>query len=285
VSDLLPYDIYYENTAGERLVLSELPFVVTGGQLFDAKWSLNTVTRQLGEGARLLSAKRSAEEKSMTVRVAAENASELSVLLRRMSEIFDRDIGALTPGRLWVNDQYMTCWCSARQKELSCDFTASAVVTVSVLPENPVWCRERSFMMNTRNESAAGGKSYPYSYPCRYGSTVNAMSVENTACGECPVRIIFRGPAENPSVYINGDQIGVYASAEDGEYIIIDQKNREISKVMMNGERVNCFDLRIKNGLTFRGVPAGKSTVHTENAGEVELVVIEQRSEPEWTLN
>lgn len=283
MSGILPYEIYYENSNGERLTLSELPYLLTEGQLFDAKWQLSTVQRPLGEGLRLLSARHNTEERTVTVRVVARDRTELSALLQNMSNVFDSDIVSLQPGRLWINGQYMTCWCAARQKELSCDFTAAASVTVSILPETPVWCSEKHYVMLT--DSDADRQSYPYAYPYRYSMGTSTMTVENTGRQECPMRIIFRGEAENPCVYVNGVQIGVNVTLSCRESAVIDQQKRSVYTIDENGEQTNCFNSRIKNGLTFTMLPVGESIVYCDSAGEVEVVVIEQRSEPEWALS
>ena len=99
------------------------------------------------------------------------------------------------------------------------------------------------------------------------------------------MRIIFSGPAENPSVYINGKQTGVNVTLEKGEYAVIDQKEHAVYVTDTEGVQTNCFNLRIKNGLTFDPLPVGENTVYCDSTGEVEIVVIEQRSEPEWALS
>lgn len=280
---LLPYDAYYENSRGEIIRLDELPFVMNEGNLFDAEWNFSRAVRPLGEGGRLLAAKRADGVKSMTVNVIADTASRLSQLLERMAEVFDYDVASLKAGRLWINGQYMTCWCQARGKTLSCNFVTNASVAVSVQPETPVWCREVSCKM--AQKSSIEGHRYSYSYPYRYGDSRPSARIVNSHIAPCPMRITFRGPAVNPAVYINGGRVGGNITLTDGERAVIDQMSGEVYKVTSSGEKINCFDARVKNGLVFKYAPSGESTAVSEGAADVDIILIEQRSEPLWSLS
>lgn len=280
---ILPYDAYYENSRGEVLRLDTLPYVMNSGNLFDADWKFTKGIRPLGEGGRLLAAKRSDGVKTMTVNVVANTSERLSKYLERMAEVFDYDVVSLSPGRLWINGQYMTCWCSARVKELSCDFVTNASVKVSVHPETPVWCREVSCSL--AQKSNVEGHKYSYSYPYRYGSGRPSARIVNTHFAPCPMRITFHGPAESPAVYINGGRVGINISLTDGESAVIDQMSGEVYKTDAAGVRSSCFDARVRNGLAFRYAPSGESVVILDSGADVDMILIEQRSEPTWTLS
>ncbi len=281
MSRLLPYEIYYENNAGEKLELTEVPFVVTECQLFDSRWELGSVKRTAGEGIKVFRAVRSSEERTMTVRAAAGSAQKLSKLLSRMSEVFDSDIAALTPGKLWVNGQYMKCWCTSRQKELSCDFVTSASVVITVLPETPVWCRQKHCILLENDDSGEMIPAADYFYTVGGGS----MTVTNSAAAASPMKIIFTGPTDSPSAYINGEIIGANAALAEGEQLVIDQQERTVYKLDEYGERTNCFGSRYRGNAEFAYLPPGESIVQCSGVPKLEVVVIEQRSEPEWTLN
>lgn len=284
MGNLLPYDIWYENSSGERLCLSQVPYMLTAGQLFDGRWKLNCVSRPMGEGQRLVRARRSPEERTVTIKVAAASAKELSELLEYMSRIFDCDIAAMKPGKLWVNDRYMTCWCSARQKEMSCDFISNASVVVTVVPEYPVWCSESTVRLGDTLEKVNSGVTYPYSYPYRYGGGRQGTQLSG-GLNERPMRITFFGPAKNPSVYINGRQTGVRITLAKGEKAVIDQRSRTVSLIRNDGSSENIFDCRIKNGFTFVPLEASGGMAISDSEAVMEITLIDQRSEPEWALS
>lgn len=285
MQSILPYSMYYENSRGDILRLDELPCIVTSGTLFDSSWKLTCAQRPLGEGGSLLARKRPVNERSLTVRIAAPDAERLSEVMTRMAEIFDYDVENYTSGRLWVNGSYLRCWCSGRVKRLSCDTVNQAEIAVSVCPEQPAWCRETLYrIMAGGTQSDSGGHRYPYSYPYRYGSSRNSLSMLNPYFAPSPMRITLYGPASEPRVYVAGKCIGVNTPLLSGERVVIDQQNKLITRVNTDGSKDNCFGDRIKNGCTFEFAPVGSSAVDVYNDTlGVDIVLIEQRSEPVWS--
>ena len=98
------------------------------------------------------------------------------------------------------------------------------------------------------------------------------------------MRITLYGPSDEPRVYIAGMCIGVNTPLLSGERVTIDQQNKLITKTGTDGSAENCFGDRIKNGMTFEFAPPGSSPadIFCDTLG-VDIVLIEQRSEPLWT--
>lgn len=287
MSSLLPFEMHYENSAGEILRLDQPPFVTTSCRLFDISWKMTLAQRPLGEGGSLLTRRRPTGDRTLTVQAAAASARELSDALDRMAAVFDRDVVSLVSGRLWVNGSYMRCWCSGRVKDLSCDMPGQAQITVSVTPEQPVWCTERRYrIMGGETVSDSGGHSYPYSYPRRYGTTRRNLTLVNSHFAPSPMRVTLYGPSLEPRIYVDGMCIGVNTPLLPGERVTIDQLSRQITRIGVDGEKTNAFGDRIKNGQTFSYAPPGSSTVdlYTDSMG-ADIVLIEQRSEPSWSCS
>lgn len=282
--DLLPYSMYYENSRGEILRLDQPPCVTTSSHLFDSSWKLTRALRPLGEGGSLLSRRRPADERTMTVSVTADNADGLSRALAHMADVFDYDVVSYTSGRLWVNGSYLRCWCSGRIKELSCDIVSRAQLTVSICPEQPAWCTETLYrIMAGETHTDAGGHSYPHSYPYRYSSARGSLSLFNPHFAPSPMRITLYGPSAEPRVYVNGNCIGVNTPLLSGERVLLDQQNRIIRKTDIAGNTVNAFGDRIKNGLTFEYALPGSNPVDIySDTMSADIVLIEERSEPLW---
>ena len=285
MSGLLPYEAHYINSKGQRINLTTLPYVITESQLFDAKWKLTSAQQPLGEGIRLLGARRIGDERRMTVHVTASSAVELAGYLNFMTSVFDYDIAALSPGKLWVNGQYLSCWCSAREKTLSCNFVSSAVVSISILPEIPAWCTEKTCLLDDLEIVDEDGHSYPYNYDYRYGSGERVITLNNTHYAACPMRITFYGPAAQPAIYINGSRVGAELTLLENESVEIDQMKRTVYKTNASGVKTSCFNSRTKNGKVFEYAPPGESQVLIDSRSAVRIILIEQRSEPVWALS
>lgn len=283
---LLPFEACYENSSGQRLCLSESPVVITGGDLFDSVWKLSGSNRPLSEGSRLIARRRPCSEREVRLYVAASSPQELSQILEELSQLFDYDIQNEASGRLWINGRYLRCWCSTSRKELSTDFTSTAKLTIKITPEYPTWHTDRVYqLLVSQSDDPQDGHSYEYSYPKRYGSTMVSMPICNTGITPAPMKIAFCGPAQNPRVFLSGNEIGVDTTLGENEYAVIDQLERSVYCLAKDGSRTNCFDSRVKNGRCFEYVSPGNTMVELSGAVGVKITVTEQRSEPQWSLS
>lgn len=284
MESVLPFEAYYENSFGEKLWLDRAPYVINDGTLFNHEWKFTTSSRPLNEGTKLLSAKRPNTEKTVELDVYADSAKELADALEDLEKHFGKDISALSAGKLWIGNRFMRCWCRTGKKELSRDFVSMAKVTLSVMPEIPVWCRETVYAHLPGVSEDVQGHKYSYRYPYRYGTGMSGINIYNMSYLPSPMRIIFYGPAVNPRIVMDGKVIGVNTTLLAGEYAVIDQLMRQIYKISKDGVRTNIFDSRVKNGLVFDFALPGTSFVNISSDAGVDITVIEQRSEPRWSL-
>lgn len=282
---VLPFEVYYENSLGERLYLDRRPCVISGGTLFDTKWKPQTSSRPMGEGLRLLSAKRPSEDKTMELDVYADTQEELADVLENMETHFGRDISAMSCGRLYIGDQFLRCMCMTSKKELSRDFVMMGRLTLTVLTEIPAWCRETTYRHLPGGDMDADGHKYSYGYPYRYGTGMAGITIYNESYLPSPLRIVFYGPAVSPRVEVNGSVIGINTTLLEGEYAVIDQQMRQIYKVSADGGKTNIFDSRVKNGRTYEYIRPGAAHAGVTSDAGVDITVIEQRSEPRWALS
>lgn len=283
MGEYLPYEIRYESSAGDTLRLDAPPFVAAGGSLFDSAWQFTTAARPLGEGGRLISRRRACDEKKLELYVFGETPENLAAELERLSELTAYDVEVMSPGRLWVGDRYLECYCVESKKNISPDFPRMAEVTLTILPEQPVWCSEVRFGLGTAGRSDVTGHKYKYAYPYRYGSGSSGIVINNDRAVPQPMCIRFYGPGSSPRICVGSSEIGVTGEIPQDSYVCIDQRSREIYQVSPDGGRINLFDSRIKNGKTFEYLKPGSSIVSCDGADSVEITVIYQRSEPRWS--
>lgn len=281
---VVPYTAYYENSRGEVLRLDGPPWILIGGDVFDANWQLVTASRAIGEGERLLRGRRPCDERTLDIAVVAQDARELADMLEQMSDILEYDLHKAKAGRLWISGRYLSCWCRASAKELSCDFPMMARLTLKVYPQMPMWCTERKYRFSSGSGEEVGHR-YPYRYPYRYGAGIRSLTLSNRSIAPAPMRIVFYGPVSDPRVLVGEIDIGIDITLQSGEYAVVDQLTREVYSVSRSGERRNCFDSRRKTGMTFESAPPGSSQVQFVRGERVDITLIEQRSEPRWSCD
>lgn len=270
MADLLPCSILYENSLGNTLRLDSSRAVAVGGTVFDGLWKLTRARRPLGEGGSLLTRIRSDECRTLVMELNASSAQELSRLMCLMRDTFDPDLESRTPGRLWIGDSYLRCWCCGRAKELSFNFPHRARVTLSIQPAFPAWCQDKDYSM------AAD--------PSLGSDDMRFLPVENEGCSPAPLTITLHGPADAPVVKINGFSVGITSPLGEGERVVINQQEHTVTKYTADGQAVNFFGRRTKSGHIFDYAPSGRTLISTScHTMAFDVTLTEQRSEPAWS--
>jgi phage-related protein len=93
--------------------------------------------------------------------------------------------------------------------------------------------------------------------------------------------IIF-GPCSAPTVYVSGHAYTVNCDAELGEYITIDSVEKTVTKTAIDGTTTNVFNLRGRESYIFEKIGAGANTVVWDGGYGVDIILMEERSEPKW---
>lgn len=276
-------EITYVNSKGVTLCLDKKPYFTEKSELYDFSWTLGFAARPLRDGGRVVSRRRPNTVRQLTLYVYADSESEFNQAMNRLSDTLTEDVEALSPGRLYVGGQYLCCYASAGEKTVSKDWPHCVKMTLSFFPQNPCWCTERVFSFNFRTETDEGGHKYPKKYPCRYSSLTREANMLNDHYAPSPMMIRIFGPVENPRFSIGGAPMGLDVILGEGESAVIDQRERTICKISATGEKTNIFDCRLKNGNIFAFAPAGASLVECSGEMCMDITLIKQRGEPEWS--
>lgn len=276
-------EIYYLSASGERLYLNRPPYYIKESELFDFNWSLSVAQKPLGDGGRVLSRRRASNERKIRLYVYADNDADMAKAVNDLHRITDADTYALTHGRLYVGNEYLTCFVTASKKELDSDWRDCMCVTLTVMPDVPCWQMERCFSFSSAAEEDTGGAKYPFRYPKRYSVSSKTTVIVNDHYAESPMVIKLYGPCEDPRFSVNGVLMGLDVTLTEGQYAIIDQREKTIVLVSDTGEKTNIFDSRLKNGNIFTYAPAGPSVLECDDGLGMDVTVIRQRSEPEWS--
>ncbi len=282
MSDLLPYSIYYENSAGETIRFDEAPIVVQTTGLFDWQWNISSYDRAIRDGGRAVAARRPVQDRTLVLDVFADTQQEHNAAIGRLHNVLEYDLNTLIPGKLWINDRYVRCFAFTSVKTINRDWSAYTVVGLTVRLISPAWVKEETVtVLPVTTAADTADKKYPGKYPYKYSEGNVARFINNTA-SSAPMMIKICGPCSNPSVYVGENEYSVNTSISAGEYAIIDQRDKSIYLVGQSGTRTNIFNLRNKSVDNFQYAPSGALTVSCSGQFACEVTFLTQRSEPEW---
>lgn len=284
MSDLLPYRIYYENSAGETIRFDEAPIVVQTTGLFDWQWNISAYDRSLRDGGRAVAARRPVQDRTLVLDVFSDSQAEHDAAIDRLHNVLEYDLCTLTPGKLWINDRYVRCFATASVKTIDRDWSTYTVVGLTLKLISPAWVKEESVtVLPVTSATDTADKKYPGKYPYKYSEGGSVARFVNDTAAPAPMMIKIFGACDNPSVYVGDNEYSVNTSISAGDYVVINQPDKSITRVSQGGTRNNIFNLRKKSVDNFLYAPSGPLTVSCSGQFACEVTFLTQRSEPEWT--
>ena len=284
VEKILPYSIYYENSAGEIIRFDEAPIVVQTTGLFDWQWNISAYDRAIRDGGRAVAARRPVQDRTVVLDVFADTQADHNAAIDRLHNVLEYDLCTLTPGKLWINDRYVRCFATASVKTIDRDWSTYTVVGLTLKLISPAWVKEETVtVLPVTTATDTADKKYPGKYPYKYSEGGSVARFVNDTAAPAPMILKIFGVCDNPSVYIGENEYSVNTSISAGSYVVIDQRDKSIYRVGQSGTRTNIFNLRKKSVDNFQYAPSGSLTVSCSGQFACEVTFLTQRSEPEWT--
>lgn len=279
-------EIKYVSSDGAELSLTEWPFMIEDmSPLLEYSWEFESVEKT-DSGSTIIAARQKMKEQDIKVQVFADTEEDFLAIQRNMVDMFDRDILAKHPGKLFWNDVYLNCYISGgKDEDFDEDFeTTDKVLTITA--ENPFWIREQAVTLAKQESEKSDGLNYPHNYPFNYAvEATGARSIEVDAIKDSEFCMIMYGPCSNPEVRVNGHRYGVKTDLLTGDYLMIDTRRKSIiempvSKVQNNGTVVNLFDYRLKEESILEKIKPGTNKIEWSGAFKVDLTIFTERSTP-----
>lgn len=282
-------ELYYlSGTGGEKLDLMSNQYRANIQDLLQYEWDYGTSDNVGRNGGRITEMKRGVAAKSMTISVMGSSREAYTEVLNRYLRITERDIRNLTPGRLYLGENYLTCYLAASQYDTAFDpgvtFARKAVTLVS---EYPFWRIEETtrYLPDDRETESAEYLDYPYDYAYDYLYDLSgARQLINDHYASSDFVMTVYGPAVNPTVYIAGHKYMVATVLYDGDYMVIDSAAKTVIRIAADGTSENLFNCREKDSEIFEKIPPGNNTVIFNQEFGFDLTLYRERSEPEWSI-
>ncbi len=263
----------YINHLNERIVFGEGDILIGKNDMRDYEWNYET------QYNKVLGFRRTITEKRLPVLVFGDNRVQTA---NRMFEIIEKDILAGKPGKLYAGNYYLAGYFNASEKETYND-RRFYKTTLKFVTTQRRWIYSRSFLFREDAAPQSGSLDYPHEYPFDYVSSSDIKNFTNTAFVPSDFIIKAYGPVTNPSVIINGDVHKVFCELRSNEYLEINAMEKTITRTTASGATVNEFANRDTQHYIFEKIPTGECNVVITPTCNVDITILEERSEPAWT--
>lgn len=264
----------YVNHLNETVTFGVPGILIDKNDVRDYEWNYNSQYNQI------TGFNRNNAKKKLPVLIYGSNRNTIA---NRMFEVIEKDVLANTPGKLYSGDYYLPGFFYGSSKK---DYNNPNFlrVTLTFVTNQTKWIKGQRYIYRLGESQESGiGVDYPFDYPFDYGSPVDIKNLVNT--GFVPSNFIIQiyGPVANPSVVIGGDVHKVNVTLLSNEYLVIDSINKTIVKTARNGTKTNEFYHRDIGNYVFEKIKNGSNSVVINPACNVDITVLEERSEPAWT--
>lgn len=310
-------DIYYESSNGTTLKLLEGNYRLQTGDLFDYEWDYSETSGR--RGGRITAFSRGIITKKLILGVLGTSKEDYYKALNHFHNTVEADVLNGSPGKLWVGDYYLRCYVISSQKsewEYDIELLDNEIELVT---EYPFWCKETLYsfyksasaiqdsIFDDEREDIWNGsevtKDYPFDYPRDFQSKIKVRlkrpnfdypmdfkakatygKIVNGHYAPCNFKMIVYGPCTNPAVRINNHIYEVRTILYDGEYMVLNTQDETIIKYGTNGVKTNLFNQRNKEYSVFKKISSGYNSVRWSALFGFDLIMVEERSEPAWSL-
>lgn len=275
-------ELFYENSIGKRVDFTKVPFLIQNPEdLFSYEWKYETSKNYSATG-NITKFSKSVSSKTMDIAIWADSKEEYNKSLNLLNQIAEVDVLNLIPGRLYCDEYYLSCYLyTGKYSEYEEEFYTTNK-KINVLTDIPFWIKETPYSFEAKALSISNVKKYAYKYPYRYSISAGENFIDNSHYADCNFKLRIYGPCVNPHIIIGTHRYQVWTILTAGEWLEIDSIRNKVYKVMVNGTKVSLFNERDKLSSVFEKIPPGRQRVAAPGTFNFDLVLYEERSEPEW---
>lgn len=269
-------DIFYINHIGERIDLDTDEIILQYQELYDYSWDVESKNERISRFCRKNATI------PVTVGVTADTGEKYFDLLHRFFSITEKDVLSLKSGKLYLGNQYLSCFISGSIKEDAFMGILFQKKNLTIVTDHPFWIREHEHTFKKSDVKQTNNKRYAYRYSYRYANGLMNTAVINEHYADCNFKMVVYGPIADPLVYISGHPYLVNIILETGEYLEIDSAAETVTKVTVSGERINAFHNRSFEHSVFEPVHPGRQLIGWSGRFDFDITLYEERSEPKW---
>lgn len=275
-------NIYYINHQGDVIDLDSECYSIA-----DVPFASHTWEYEIEETAgreRVKGKKKKLQSYTFSLRITGAGLVSHDDAYNKMLEVFETDIMANQPGKLYVDEQYLECYLQEVSANEVVDGLGSSTHSLKVIAYYPFWVEKLSKTFVAQNESdITSGLDFPFDFPFDFTSNNagNALwEVEHYAPSH--FEMIIHGPCVEPKIIINGYPYQVFAELESGDELTIDSRNNTITKRMGNDTTANLYNCRQFAPSVFEKIAGGPLVFNWTGDFRFDINLFLERSEPKW---
>lgn len=270
--------VRYINSAGQEVNLNKMPYRMLVSDLLDYQPEVAKSNGKIcGFNNDIIA------EHELNIDVHRRNETSARITMNELTDIFNTDVAAAIPGKLYINDTYKNCYIYARDTDR---WGTDIVISCSykVISDSLSWIQEltKQFLPQT-TVNATRGLNYPFDYPFNYAPSKVGLAtweIDHYTSSHFLMRIY--GPCVDPKVFINNYPYQVFTTLEAGDYLEIDTRNNTVIKYLANGTTQNCYNSRQFTPSIFEKIPPGSLRFSWPGNFGFDMTVFIERSEPKW---
>lgn len=254
---------------------------VNYNNLRDYSWSFTS------DNNKITSFQKGIVTKTVPIIIACSNETEGIAIKNRLFEIAEKDVLALSHGKLIIGDYYLKCFVTGSKKDKYLIHKGYLETTLTITSDYPKWVKEAttSFRVSNSGSTIEGKRNFDYYYDFLfdYTSEMKNKTLNNTGFVGTNFKMVIFGSCINPAIHISGHTYQVKCEISDNEHLTINSLTKKIVLTRYNGIEENCFNLRNRDSYVFKEIPAGTNIVTWDNNFGFDVILLEERSEPKWT--
>lgn len=273
----------YINHLGEELDFGQDGIYVNENDLYDFTWNVVSVNEKISGFSR------PTQTRYLPARIACASKADGISKRNKLFEIPEKDVLANVYGRLYANGYYCECFVTESKKARYNISERYMEATLGITTDRPYWIRENLVEIRKDDDwqfAPNTGIDFPFDFPFDLGvSVARTIDKRNEAFYESGFRMEIKGKAINPTVYINEHEYQVNISLAANKTLVIDSNAQKIYTVDQRGTQENVFDARGRDEYIFEPIPSGALAIRWDNSFDMDLYLLEERSEPKWRKN
>ncbi len=270
---------YYQNNFGEKIYFGKDGIFACYNDLRDYEWAYESSNNAVTGFSRGI------KTKKLPVLFVSETGQKTRQARNKAYEIAEKDVLAGKKGKLFVNGYYMECWLYGLKNSEYLNSESYMKSEFSVLTDKPQWVKTTPFsFLPLETQINDTDVDFEFDYPIDLqASPFSTNTLFNPNSFPSHFILNIYGACTNPQIEIGDYTYLLNCSLAEGERLEVNSLNKTIRKYSQQGLSENYFNCRNKLKSVFEPITTGNKQIQWNNSFKFDLVLIQQRSEPEWS--